>query len=165
MRNVETNKPALIALDGVVTIPNREPISAGCPRCEIEEILQSAGLRLTRQRLVLGALLFGKGPRHLTAEMLYEEAIQANASLSLATVYNTLNQLTDVGLLRQVRVGGAKAYFDTNVTSHHHFYIESSHVLVDVSHSEIVLRDLQDLPEGYEISRVDIVVRLKKKRH
>jgi Fur family iron response transcriptional regulator len=165
MPDVEINKPALIALDGVVTIPNREPIPAGCPRYEIDEILQSAGPRPTRQRMALGALLFGKGPRHLTAEMLYEEAIQANVFLSLATVYNTLNQLTDVGVLRQVSVGGAKTYFDTNVTSHHHFYIESSHELVDVPHSEIVLRDLPDLPEGYEISRVDIVVRLKKKRH
>ncbi len=95
-------------------------------------MLQSAGLRPTRQRMALGWLLFGKGARHLTAEMLYEEATHAKVPVSLATVYNTLNQLTDAGLLRQVSVDGAKTYFDTNVTTHHHFYLEHNHELIDI---------------------------------
>ena len=102
----------------------RQPALTGCPWHDVNEMLQSVGLRPTRQRMALGWLLFGKGARHLTAEMLYEEATLAKVPVSLATVYNTLNQLTDSGLLRQVSVDGTKTYFDTNVTAHHHFYLE-----------------------------------------
>ncbi len=92
-----------------------QPALTGCPWHDVNEMLQAAGLRPTRQRMALGWLLFGKGARHLTAEMLYEEATLAKVPVSLATVYNTLNQLTDAGLLRQVSVDGTKTYFDTNV--------------------------------------------------
>src|SRR6267154_324902 len=107
----------------------RQPALTGCPWHDVNEMLQAAGLRPTRQRMALGWLLFGKGARHLTAEMLYEEATHAKVPVSLATVYNTLNQLTDAGLLRQVSVEGTKTYFDTNVTAHHHFYLENNHEL------------------------------------
>ena len=109
-----------------------QPALTGCPWHDVNEMLQAAGLRPTRQRMALGWLLFGKGARHLTAEMLYEEATLAKVPVSLATVYNTLNQLTDAGLLRQVSVDGTKTYFDTNVTAHHHFYLENNHELVDI---------------------------------
>ena len=109
-------------------------------------------------------LLFGKGARHLTAEMLYEEATLAKVPVSLATVYNTLNQLTDAGLLRQVSVDGTKTYFDTNVTTHHHFYLENNHELVDIPDPHLMLNKMPEVPDGYEIARVDMVVRLRKKR-
>ena len=87
-------------------------------------MLRQVGLRPTRQRMALGWILFGKGDRHITAEMLYEEATKAKVPVSLATVYNTLHQFTEVGLLRQVAVDGSKTYFDTNVSQHHHFFVE-----------------------------------------
>jgi len=87
-------------------------------------MLRQVGLRPTRQRMALGWILFAKGDRHLTAEMLYEEATKAKVPVSLATVYNALHQFTDVGLLRQVAVDGSKTYFDTNVSDHHHFFVE-----------------------------------------
>ena len=142
----------------------RAPLLTGCPWHDVNEMLQSVGLRPTRQRMALGWLLFGKGERHLTAEMLYEEAMIAKVPVSLATVYNTLNQLTDAGLLRQVSVDGAKTYFDTNVSAHHHFYVEDSHELVDIADPNLVLQKMPDTPAGYEITRVDMVVRLRKKR-
>ena len=55
----------------------RQPALTGCPWHDVNEMLQAAGLRPTRQRMALGWLLFGKGARHLTAEMLYEEATHA----------------------------------------------------------------------------------------
>jgi len=140
------------------------PALTGCPWHDVNELLQSVGLRPTRQRMALGWLLFGKGERHLTAEMLYEEAMVAKVPVSLATVYNTLNQLTDAGLLRQVSVDGAKTYFDTNVSDHHHFFIEDSRELVDIPDPKLVLQKLPETPDGYEISRIDMVVRLRKKR-
>ena len=142
----------------------RQPALTGCPWHDVNEMLQAVGLRPTRQRMALGWLLLGKGDRHLTAEMLYEEATLAKVPVSLATVYNTLNQLTDAGLLRQVSVDGSKTYFDTNVTAHHHYYLENSHELVDIPYPHLALAKMPDIPEGYEISRIDMVVRLRKKR-
>jgi Fur family transcriptional regulator, iron response regulator len=138
----------------------RQPALTGCPWHDVNEMLQAAGLRPTRQRMALGWLLFGKGARHLTAEMLYEEATLAKVPVSLATVYNTLNQLTDAGLLRQVSVDGTKTY----LSAHHHFYLENNHELVDIPDPHLVLSKMPEVPEGYEIARVDMVVRLRKKR-
>src|SRR5229473_1128832 len=74
----------------------------GCPWHDVKAMLRGVGLRPTRQRMALGWILFAKGDRHITAELLYEEATKAKVPVSLATVYNTLHQFTDVGLLRQV---------------------------------------------------------------
>ena len=125
--------------------------------------LRQVGLRPTRTRLALSSLLFAKGDRHVTAEMLFEEANQAKVSVSLATVYNTLNQFTEMGLLRQVAIDASKSYFDTNNTEHHHFYIEDRHELMDVSPTDMIVGKAPVPPDGYEISRIDVVVRLRRK--
>ena len=135
----------------------------GCPWHDVKSMLRSVGLRPTRQRMSLGWLLFGKGDRHLSAEMLYEEATRAKVPVSLATIYNTLHQFTEVGLLRQVAVDGSKAYFDTNVTDHHHFFLEEDDSLLDIPGTEVIVGKTPQAPEGYEVARVDIVVRLRKK--
>ena len=135
----------------------------GCPWHDVKAMLRTVGLRPTRQRMALGWMLFGKGDRHVTAEMLYEEAVKAKVPVSLATIYNTLHQFTDVGLLRQVAVDGSKTYFDTNVSQHHHFFIESENNLVDIPHSQVVVGHTPMPPEGYEVVRVDVVVRLRRK--
>jgi Fur family iron response transcriptional regulator len=158
---------SMLSDDTVVSVAHgaaHEPALTGCPWHDVNEMLQAAGLRPTRQRMALGWLLFGKGARHLTAEMLYEEATLAKVPVSLATVYNTLNQLTDAGLLRQVSVDGTKTYFDTNVSAHHHFYLEHNHELVDIPDPHLMLQKMPEVPDGYEIARVDMVVRLRKKR-
>jgi len=135
----------------------------GCPWHDVKTKLREVGLRPTRQRMALGWILFAKGDRHLTAEMLYEEATKAKVPVSLATVYNTLHQFTEVGLLRQVAVDGSKTYFDTNASEHHHFFLESEHALVDIPGADVLLDKMPTPPEGYEIARVDIVVRLRRK--
>ena len=133
------------------------------PWRDVRAKLRKIGLRPTRQRLALGFMLFGKGDRHVTAEMLYEEAVKAKVPVSLATIYNTLRQFTDIGLLRQVAVDGSKTYFDTNVSQHHHFFIESENDLVDIPQSQLVVGQTPTPPEGYEVVRVDVVVRLRRK--
>lgn len=135
----------------------------GCPWHDVKAMLRKVGLRPTRQRMALGWILFGKGDRHLTAEMLYEEAIKAKVPVSLATIYNTLHQFTEAGLLRQVAVEGSRAYFDTNVSTHHHFFIEGRDELLDIPSTEVVVGKTPAPPEGYEVARVDVVVRLRKK--
>lgn len=136
----------------------------GCPWHDVKSMLRDVGLRPTRQRMSLGWILFAKGDRHITAEMLYEEASKAKVPVSLATIYNTLHQFTEVGLLRQVAVDGSKTYFDTNVSDHHHFYVEGANELVDIPNAEVSVDKMPIAPEGYEIARIDVVVRLKPLR-
>jgi Fur family transcriptional regulator, iron response regulator len=135
----------------------------GCPWHDVKAMLRQVGLRPTRQRMALGWILFSKGDRHLTAEMLYEEATRARVPVSLATVYNTLHQFTEVGLLRQVAVDGSKAYFDTNASEHHHFFVDGEDVLIDVPEADVIVNKMPDAPEGFEIARIDVVVRLRRK--
>jgi Fur family iron response transcriptional regulator len=122
--------------------------------------LQAAGLRTTRQRLVLAEILFERGPCHVTAESLFTEAAERGARLSLATVYNCLHQFTAAGLLRMVTVDAGRAYFDTNLAPHHHFYYERSGQLQDIPEAEIAVARLPRAPEGATIARVDVIVRL-----
>jgi len=136
----------------------------GCPFHDVREMLREAGLRPTRQRLALGWLLFAKGDRHLTAEMLHEDALRARFPVSLATVYNTLNQFTEAGLLREVAVDGSKTYFDTNCRDHHHFYVEGDSKLLDIPAAELMLGKRPNPPEGYEVARIDVIVRLRHKK-
>ena len=124
--------------------------------------LRAAGLRSTRPRLALAHLLFGAGNRHVTAESLYEEARQAGLIVSQATIYNTLNQFLSAGLLSAVVVDHSRSYFDTNVTEHHHFFIEDETRLIDIPLNEVVLSTMPDAPEGYNLAGVDVVIRLER---
>lgn len=135
----------------------------GCPWRDYEVLLREFNLRPTRQRMALGWLLFSKGGRHVTAEMLHEEATRARIPVSLATVYNTLNQFTEAGLLRQIGVDGVKSYLDTDATAHDHFFVEGEDMLMDIPEEGVVLDKLPEAPEGFEIARVDVVVRLRRK--
>ena len=69
----------------------------------------------------------------------------------------------DVGLLRQVAVDGSKTYFDTNVSQHHHFFVEGENDLLDIPHADVVVGKTPIPPEGYEVARIDVVVRLRRK--
>ena len=124
--------------------------------------LRDAGLRPTRQRIALAELMFISGDRHVSAEMLHNEAAQARVSVSLATVYNTLPQLTQAGLLREIAVDAGRSYFDTNMSDHHHFYFESDGHLEDVPSEDVVVSSLPVPPKGARISRVDVVFRVSE---
>jgi Fur family transcriptional regulator, iron response regulator len=129
----------------------------------LRDKLRRVGLRPTRQRVSLGWLLFAKGDRHVTAEVLYDEARRARVPVSLATVYNTLHQFTEAGLLRQLAVDGSKAYFDTNPTEHHHFFLEDEGEIVDVPAQGVTVGALPEAPEGMEVAGVEVIIRLRRK--
>ena len=158
-----------MSLSRIAPLPAAKPSEGersdltGCPWHDVKAMLRQVGLRPTRQRMALGWLLFGKGDRHLTAEMLYEEATRAKVPVSLATIYNTLHQFTEVGLLRQVAVDGSKAYFDTNTSTHHHFFVEGEDELLDITGADVLVGNSPTPPEGYEVERVDVIVRLRRK--
>lgn len=125
--------------------------------------LSGGGLRPTRQRLALASLLVGDGMnRHVTAEGLFAAAGLAGDKVSLATVYNTLRAFCDAGLLNEVVVDGARSYFDTRTDDHPHFYWEDSHALTDAPADTLEITGLPAAPEGMAVSRVDVVIRLKR---
>src|SRR5690554_4970021 len=130
---------------------------------DIEMRVRQAGLRPTRQRVALADLLFAKGDRHLSAEELHEEALLAGLTVSLATGYNTLHQFTEAGLLRILAVEGAKTYFDTNTSDHHHFFVEGENRVMDIETGPISVGNLPTPPEGMEIVNVDVIVRIRPK--
>lgn len=92
--------------------------------------------------------------------MLFDEAQTARLGIALATVYNTLNQFTEAGLLRAIPVDGSRTYFDTNTSKHHHYLIEDSKQLVDIPDHLVEITRLPEAPEGMEIAGIDIVIRL-----
>jgi Fur family iron response transcriptional regulator len=125
------------------------------------ERLRTAGLRPTRQRCVLADLLFRHGHRHVTAELLHQEAEKAGHAVSLATVYNALHQFTHAGLLQQVIVEPSHSYFDTNTGPHQHFFDEDEGRLTDIS-ADVSVSGLPQPPKGTKIQRVDVVVRIRR---
>ncbi|MCU4653338.1 transcriptional repressor [Roseibacterium sp. SDUM158016] len=125
--------------------------------------LAKGALRPTRQRLTLASLLVGDGEnRHVTAEGLHDAVIRSGDRVSLATVYNTLRAFCDAGIMQEVTVDGTRSYFDTRVDDHPHFYHEDEGRLSDAPSRGLEISSLPEVPEGYEIARVDVVIRLRK---
>ena len=134
------------------------------PVLDLRDRLRRAGLRPTRQRVSLMGVLFAKGHRHLTAEALHEEASQRGVRVSLATIYNTLHQFTDAGILREVAVDSAKTYFDTNTHNHHHMFVEGEHRILDIPAEAVQLDESPDIPDGFELVRMEVVLRVRRKQ-
>jgi Fur family iron response transcriptional regulator len=141
-------------MDDFVTTPCQRPFR------QVLDRLRGSGLRPTRQRLALAKLLFDGCDRHVTAETLHSEAVSADIQVSLATVYNTLHQFTEAGLLREIVVDAGRSYFDTNVADHHHFFHERNGMLTDIPGSDVVVSHLPPPPAGTIIRRVDVIVRI-----
>ena len=147
---------------GLVT---RELVSGpGLSTGQIRPLLEKYGLRATRQRLGLAKLLFSKGNRHITADVLAAEAHEARMFASLATVYNVLNLFAEVGLVRSFTVEGGKTIFDTNTTDHCHYFFEDSGNVTDIAANNLNIASQFAPPEGYEIAKVDVVVRLRPRQ-
>lgn len=134
------------------------------PYAILLERLRDAGLRPTRQRLALARLLFDhEGHRHVTAETLHEEAVTSNIRVSLATVYNTLHQFTEVGLLAELVIEPSRTYFDTNTVPHHHFYFPKSGKLIDVPAEAIEFSKFPDLPDNAVLKSTHVIMTLAEK--
>ncbi|MEO3416258.1 iron response transcriptional regulator IrrA [Roseovarius sp. CAU 1744] len=125
--------------------------------------LNGAGLRPTRQRVALATLLVGDGQhRHVTAESLFADVQKMGESVSLATVYNTLRAFCDAGLVQEVTVDGSRSYFDTNTHDHPHFFWEDENRLSDAPADQLEIASLPNAPDGTEIAKVDVVIRLRR---
>jgi Fur family iron response transcriptional regulator len=128
----------------------------------VTAVLRMAGLRPTRQRVALAELLFSGEHRHLSAEELHAEAGGAAVDVSLATIYNTLHQFQQAGLLREVAIDASRSYFDTDTSDHHHFYLEDEQRVVDIPSTSIVINGLPAAPDGMVVTHVDVIVRVRR---
>jgi len=128
----------------------------------VTAVLRMAGLRPTRQRIALAELLFAGPHRHVSAEELHAEASATRVNVSLATIYNTLHQFQEAGLLREVAIDASRSYFDTDTSDHHHFYLEDEQRVVDIPATSIVIGGLPAAPEGMVVTHVDVIVRVKR---
>lgn len=129
---------------------------------DLAALLRHAGLRVTRPRMELAKLLFTGQNRHLTAESLHQETQKAGHKMSLATIYNSLHQFTEAGLLRRVPVDATRSYFDTNTSPHHHFYIGAENRLIDIPENSVGLAHLPSVPDGLNMDGVDVIIRLSR---
>ena len=129
--------------------------------------LRSSGLRPTKQRLMISKLLFGqKETFHFTIENLIKLIKKnLNQKISLATVYNTVNVLKKKGYLKEIPLEGNKTYFDTNTSSHHHFYDEDTEKLIDIDNKEIYVNKVPASPSGKSIKSVEVMVRIASDNH
>ncbi|MBO0733183.1 MAG: transcriptional repressor [Methylocapsa sp.] len=138
--------------------------AALAPKHSYRALLERYGLRATRQRLGLARLLFAKGNRHVTADALAAEAGALKTQASLATIYNVLNLFAEVGIVRALAIEGNKTVFDTNSKDHSHFYFEDTGNIEDIFLDRAGIIDEIMAPQGYEIAKIDIVVRLRPKK-
>ena len=122
--------------------------------------LQSAGLRATPKRIAIGSLLFDGMDRHVTADDVAALARKSGVRVSLATVYNTLNQLLAAGLMKRITLDTDRTYFDTNVSDHHHLFFEENGVLHDIPGDTVRVEGLPPIPTGSKVRSVEVIVRM-----
>jgi Fur family transcriptional regulator, iron response regulator len=127
-----------------------------------EKMLLKAGLRPTSQRVGLAAILFDGVDKHVTPDDVMRLAQSAGVDVSVATVYNTLGQLAAAGMLRRVTLDVGRTFFDTNVSPHHHLFLEDEDRLVDISGDAVRIMGLPNLGEGLRIKSVDVLVRVER---
>jgi Fur family transcriptional regulator, iron response regulator len=127
-----------------------------------EQRLSDCGVRPTAQRVRIATLLLS-APQHLSAEQILATLRAAGARVSKATVYNTLNLFAEHGLIRQLSVDGARAWFDSNVAAHYHFHDLDSGALIDVPVPAVEFSRLPPPPPGTEVAGIDLVIRLRRK--
>ena len=122
--------------------------------------LEKNGIRATKQRRVLAKLIFDKGKRHISAENLYDEVKKEERKISMATVYNTLKQFTNLGLIREIVVDQNKSLYCNNNQSHYHLYIEDEGKVIDIPTKNIDL-DIPSIPACLQLHDIDVIVRIR----
>ena len=126
----------------------------------LDQRLRDAGLRPTRQRLLIAELLLDGRHRHVSAESLSREIRETGTHMAGGTIYNTLNQFTEAGLLRRITVHNEHSVFDTNTQHHHHFYDAERDELIDIPADAVTLASLPSAPEGHDIRSVDVLIHI-----
>ncbi|MEM9630341.1 MAG: Fur family transcriptional regulator [Pseudomonadota bacterium] len=127
----------------------------------ISDRLRVAGLRPTLQRRAVAEFLLNGPHQHIDAAMLHEKISDKGYRISLATIYNTLNDFERVGLLRKIAISGERTWFDTDTGDHRHYYIPAEDKVLDCPPSALLLDVTPRAPRGYRIKKVDVVIHLE----
>ena len=124
--------------------------------------LRNSGLRPTKQRIKICEILFGgKETFHFSINDLSKIVAQkTNEKISLATIYNTVHAFKKAGHLKEILIKEGKNYFDTNTTSHHHFYDEINNELTDIENNKIELKKFPTPPKGKSIKDVNVIINI-----
>ncbi len=125
----------------------------------IVDRLREFGINPTHQRIEIAYALFSR-QEHLSADQIMAAVNTKHSETSKATVYNTLNLFIERKLIREVIVDPSKVFYDPNTHVHHHFYDVASGMLTDIDSDELQLNGLPPLPEGMEVDRIDVIVRI-----
>ena len=129
------------------------------------EKLRNSGLRPTKQRIKVCEILFNRSKTfHFSvSELTRILQNQYNQKISLATVYNTVHAFQKKGYLKEISIGNDMSYFDTNTSSHHHFYDEQTKELIDINSQEIEIKKTPTPPSGKKIDGAEVIFNISKK--
>lgn len=127
---------------------------------EIEAVLRAHDINPTSQRIEVAHLLFSRC-EHLSAEEVFSLVNGAVASVSKATVYNTLGLFAERGLIREVIADPERVFYDPNTAPHHHFYDTTTGKLMDIPAEEVQISALPALPDGMRMEGVEVIVRVR----
>ena len=125
--------------------------------------LRNSGLRPTKQRVKICEALFNTNKTfHFTVNDLAKMMLRNfNEKISLATVYNTLHAFKKKGYIKEISLGNDKSYFDTNISSHHHFFDIKTNELIDIDSSKVELKNIPNPPKGKSIKDIDVVINVE----
>ena len=130
--------------------------------CNFIDKLREAGLRPTKQRVKICEVLFNREKTfHFTINDLVKKiSEELNEKISLATVYNTVHAFEKKGYLKEIAINSDKSYFDTNTSSHHHFYDEDTNELIDCHQNDIDSINIKNNVTGKKIKSVEVLIKV-----
>ena len=131
---------------------------------EIVNKLRSSKLRPTRQRIKIAEFLFNREKTfHFTVEKLNKIMNKKDAEkISLATIYNTIDAFKKAGHLKEILTNNNTSYFDTNISSHHHFYDDQTKELIDINFNDVEVSKVPHAPKGKKIKEFEVIISLQK---
>jgi Fur family iron response transcriptional regulator len=131
---------------------------------EIVNKLRSSKLRPTKQRIKIAEFLFNREKTfHFTVEKLNKIMNKKDAEkISLATIYNTIDAFKKAGHLKEILTNNNTSYFDTNISSHHHFYDDQTKELIDINFNDVEVSKVPHAPKGKKIKEVEVIISLQK---
>ncbi len=126
---------------------------------DIKHFLRQNSLRPTKQRVIIANYLFDGVNKHVTAETLSNKLLKMKAGISLATIYNTLHDFYEKGLLKKLMINSERIYFDTNTEHHHHFYSKKDQKLIDIN-VDMKVNGIPKPPKNKKINKIEVLVHL-----